>query len=188
MSPFVLDCSIAASWCFEDEARPEIDALLDRTRDHGAVVPALWHWEIANVLAMAVRRGRIAAGDATTRLSLMGALPIATDTDTIARAWREALLLAHTHTLPVYDAAYLELAIPLGAPLASRDSDLQAAVRRNQRPRCAAQRTSKRRRERPAEVAEGLISMSGQSLIDGRPARNAEGALRQTRPSAKRPG
>jgi predicted nucleic acid-binding protein len=129
MSSFVLDCSIAASWCFEDEASPDIDALLERTRDHGAVVPALWHWEIANVLAMAARRGRIAAGDATARLSLIGALPIATDTDSIARAWREALLLAQTHGLTVYDAAYLELAVRLGVPLATKDSDLQAAAR-----------------------------------------------------------
>ena len=128
MSGFVLDCSIAASWCFEDEASPDIDALLERTRDHGAIVPALWHWEIANVLAMAVRRSRINASDATARLSLMGALPIATDTDSITRAWRETLLLAQTHGLTVYDAAYLELALRLGLPLATKDDELHAAA------------------------------------------------------------
>ena len=32
MSTFVLDCSIAVAWLFEDEAKPQTDALLDRLR------------------------------------------------------------------------------------------------------------------------------------------------------------
>lgn len=128
MTGFVLDCSIAASWCFENEATPSIDALLERVRDEGAFVPALWHWEIANVLTMAVRRGRIGAGDASARLSLMATLPITTDMESVARAGRESLLLAHTHNLTVYDAAYLELAIRLGLPLATKDAALLQSI------------------------------------------------------------
>jgi hypothetical protein len=30
MTGFVLDCSIAVSWCFEDEATETTDALLER--------------------------------------------------------------------------------------------------------------------------------------------------------------
>lgn len=48
MSGLVLDCSVAVSWCFEDEAAAEIDALLDRVRDEGAIVPAHWHLELGN--------------------------------------------------------------------------------------------------------------------------------------------
>ena len=40
MSGFVLDCSIAVSWCFEDEAAEATDALLERARDEGALVPS----------------------------------------------------------------------------------------------------------------------------------------------------
>ena len=56
MSAFVLDCSIAVAWLFEDEAKPQTDALLDRLKDDGAHVPGLWRLEIGNVLASAERR------------------------------------------------------------------------------------------------------------------------------------
>jgi len=39
MSKFVLDCSIAAAWCFEDETSEVTDSLLERVRDHGAGCP-----------------------------------------------------------------------------------------------------------------------------------------------------
>lgn len=128
MSGLVLDCSVAISWCFEDEAAAETDALLHRVRDEGASVPALWRWEVANVLLTAMRRGRITAGEAHARLTLLGALPIATDAEGPSRAWREALLLAQTHGLTAYDAAYLELALRLNVPLATKDADLMRAA------------------------------------------------------------
>ena len=46
MNAFVLDCSIAAAWHFEDEAKPETDALLVQLRDGGAFVSNLWHLEL----------------------------------------------------------------------------------------------------------------------------------------------
>jgi predicted nucleic acid-binding protein len=78
LSTFVLDCSITMSWCFEDEASPQSDRLLDRLRDHGALVPALWFWEVANVLNAALRHGRVSAADVSARLRLLTALPIST--------------------------------------------------------------------------------------------------------------
>ena len=116
------------SWCFEDEARPETDLLLEALRDRGAVVPPLWYWEVANVLNAAVRRGRIGASDVSARLSLLGSLPIAADEESTARAWRETRLLAEAHRLTVYDAAYLELAVRRGADLATTDAELRSAA------------------------------------------------------------
>ena len=124
----VLDCSVAATWCFEDEASAATDAVLDRVRNEGAAVPALWHWEVANVLALAVRRNRIAPAHAQRRLTLFGALPIVTDPEGPARAWREVYALAQTHGLTAYDAAYLELAQRTGLELASKDAELCAAA------------------------------------------------------------
>ena len=76
MSALVVDSSAALSWCFEDEASPESDLLFERVRDRGAVVPGLWHLEVANVLLQTERRGRIATGDVATRLELIAQLPI----------------------------------------------------------------------------------------------------------------
>jgi len=89
VTALVLDCSLAMAWCFEDEASAAADAILERVRDDGALVPALWVWEVANVLTLAARRGRIGGGDVAARLALMTALPIRVDNEGAARAWRE---------------------------------------------------------------------------------------------------
>lgn len=127
---FVLDCSIAVTWCFADEASPSTDALLDQMQEQGALVPVLWHLEVGNVLVQAERRGRIAAGDMAARIELLRRLPITTDDETAGRALRDILALARTHRLTTYDASYLELATRRGLPLATRDRDLQEAAGR----------------------------------------------------------
>lgn len=128
-SPLVLDASIAIAWCFEDEASPQTEAIADRVRDEGALVPALWQLEVANVLVQAERRGRIAAADVTARLELLAALPIQLDLETRTRAFREIVALARAQRLTTYDAAYLELALRRGAALATRDIELAQAAR-----------------------------------------------------------
>ena len=131
MSALVIDSSAALSWCFEDEASPGSDALFEQVRDQGAVVPGLWHLEVANVLLQAEKRGRITAADVAIRLELIAELPITTDDETIARAWREILALARAEGLTTYDATYLELAIRRGLPLVTRDEALIAAAKRS---------------------------------------------------------
>ncbi len=56
---FVVDCSMTMTWYFEDEATPETDAILKRLKQTIAVVPALWPLEVASVLRIGVRRGRL---------------------------------------------------------------------------------------------------------------------------------
>ena len=126
----VIDCSVAVAWCIDDEASPETDTLLERVRDEGGLVPGLWHLELGNVLLQAERRGRLSTRDVAARLELLRTLPIATDDETSARAWREVLALARAERLTTYDAAYLELALRKGAALATKDSALGDAARR----------------------------------------------------------
>jgi len=126
----VVDCSVAVAWCVDDEASPETDALLERVRDEGGIVPGLWHLELGNVLLQAERRGRLSARDVAARLELLRALPIATDEETAARAWGEVLGLARAERLTAYDAAYLELALRKRAALATKDGALGNAGRR----------------------------------------------------------
>ena len=130
MSALVIDSSAALSWCFEDEVSPESDALFEQVRDQGAIVPGLWHLEVANVLLQAERRGRITTGDVAMRLELIAELPITTDNETTARAWREILALARAEGLTTYDATYLELAIRRGLPLQTKNEALITAAKR----------------------------------------------------------
>jgi len=130
MSAVVIDSSIALSWCFEDEASPETDLLFERVRDEGAIVPGLWHLELGNVLLQAEKRGRITVKDVGVRLDLIADLPIVTDQETTARAWREILTMARADRLTTYDATYLELAVRRGLPLLTKDIELVRAARR----------------------------------------------------------
>jgi predicted nucleic acid-binding protein len=126
----VVDSSIALSWCFEDEASPETDALFERVRDGGAIVPGFWHLELSNVLVQAEKGGRIGAGGVAMRLDLIAELPISTDQETALRAWREILTMARAENLTTYDAAYLELAVRRGLPLLTKDNELRRAATR----------------------------------------------------------
>lgn len=130
MTALVIDSSVALSWCFEDEASPATDAVFELVRDCGAVVPGLWHLEVGNVLLQAEKRGRIGFGDIATRLELIARLPITVDAETTARAWRDILMLARAERLTTYDAAYLELALCRGVPLATKDEALREAAGR----------------------------------------------------------
>ena len=85
---------------------------------------------MANVLLQAEKRGRIAPGDVAARLKLISELPITTDHEVAARAWREVIALARAENLTAYDAAYLELAIRRSLPLSTRDCVLVRAARR----------------------------------------------------------
>lgn len=129
MSAVVLDCSIAVAWCFEDEADPAIDALLDGLRAAGAVVPALWPLEMTNVLLQAERRGRIAMAAVDARLAAFAALPITVDSVSWPQNSSTILGLARLHGLTTYDAAYLELAMRRCLPLATKDRTLEQACR-----------------------------------------------------------
>lgn len=127
---FVLDASIALSWCFADEATPETAALLDRLEQETALVPAIWPLEIGNILLSAQRRKRITYADMAQFLELFNAINIQVDVETMDKIFHEILSLAYTEKLTTYDAAYLELAIRLGLPLATKDKQLYEAGNR----------------------------------------------------------
>lgn len=129
MPGFVVDASVAAAWALSDETTSATDALLVRVRDEGGLVPALWRWEVANLLLTAVRRGRATREDALGHLHDFALLPIVVDQDAAASAWRETFALAAAHAVTAYDAAYLELASRTGLPLATKDEDLRKAAK-----------------------------------------------------------
>ena len=121
---FVIDCSVAMAWCFEDEATDFTDRLLERLDSESVVVPSLWPLEVANVLTISERKGRTNQAKITTFLQLLGDLPIAIDPKTESKALTDILSLARANGLTAYDAAYLELALREGLSLATLDKDL----------------------------------------------------------------
>jgi hypothetical protein len=55
----VLDSSATLAWVHGDERTAAIEALFDRIIEEGAIVPGIWHLEVANSLTVALRRNRI---------------------------------------------------------------------------------------------------------------------------------
>ena len=126
---FVLDGSVTMVWGFEDEADEYAEAILERMPDLQAHVPSLWPLEVANALLVGERRCRITSAETARFLAILGAFPITVDDQTVAHAWTDTLHLARAHNLSSYDAAYLELAIRLGLPLAALDGKLKTAFK-----------------------------------------------------------
>jgi predicted nucleic acid-binding protein len=128
MTILVLDASVALAAVLPEPNSSDAQAILARVIDDGAVVPALWCLEVGNTLLVAERRGSIAVGDHKALLRRLAALPIVADQETSARAWRETIELAQRHRLTLYDAAYLELSLRRGLPLATFDAALRRAA------------------------------------------------------------
>ena len=131
MAGFVLDASVAISWCFPSDPTENTRysrAILEHVEDADAVVPEIWPFEIANGIFIAYsKRKRITEADISEYLHLLESLPI--------RIIRRELLrniglesLARKHNLAAYDVAYLDLALREKLPLATSDRELKKAA------------------------------------------------------------
>jgi predicted nucleic acid-binding protein len=129
LSRFVLDASVTLCWCFENQATPYTESLLDRmAAGDEASVPFVWPLEVANALVRAERRKTLKVAQVTGFLEELSAWPIQVDTAGVDRTFQEILSVARLQNLTTYDAAYLELAIREGLPLATLDDELRKAA------------------------------------------------------------
>jgi predicted nucleic acid-binding protein len=128
MDAFVLDASVAISWCFPGdptEDTPYTRRILSTLAVRDALVPEVWPFEIANTLFVSFnRRKRITEQQIKEYLERLTALPIRVEPvdlwvnvrlESRARGWN----------LPAYDAAYLDLALRKHLPLATTDGHLK---------------------------------------------------------------
>jgi predicted nucleic acid-binding protein len=128
-SAFVLDSSIALSWCFADEKTPESAGILELLNHTYALVPALFAFELANALTQAERQNRLKSSDRDAFLENLRRLPIHVEQRPLLWICQQILPLIRRYSrLTAYDAAYLELALRESLPLATLDTDLRAAA------------------------------------------------------------
>lgn len=130
MSGFVVDCSLAVTWLFTEEATPESDGVLSRLASEAAVVPGWWYLELTNVIALAERRGRVTVAKSEAFLQALRRIEIEVDEEGAAQAVTRVLPLCRATGLTGYDAVYLELALRRKLPLATLDAALREAARR----------------------------------------------------------
>jgi predicted nucleic acid-binding protein len=126
----VLDASVTLAWCFPDESTPYTEGVLDLLATGAeAATPAIWPFEVANALLVAERRKRITTAQVASMLQRIASLPITVDPIRVDRAFGQILAAAREQKLTEYDAAYLELAMREGLPLATLDDQLRQGAR-----------------------------------------------------------
>ncbi len=126
--PFVLDCSVALSWCFLDEQDPYAIEVLRSVAKRPAIVPAIFPLEVANGLLMGERRKRSTEADTAKWLQSLSLLPIEVDSREASDAFASVVPLARFHGLTSYDASYLELALRRGLPFATMEPKLRTCA------------------------------------------------------------
>lgn len=127
----VLDCSVAMAWLLPDETSAYADSVLERLKDGYAVAPTLWVQEVANVLLVSVRRGRVSKEDAQAFAGYLEALDIRISDPAPCMADMAWLVeFGDEHGLSAYDASYVLLAIGQDLPLATLDRRLAAVAAR----------------------------------------------------------
>jgi predicted nucleic acid-binding protein len=128
MAEFILDASVAISWCFPGdptEDTPYSRRILRELIVRDALVPEIRAFEIANSIFVSHnKRRRINEQQVAEYLALLKALPIRVESQPL---WSNVELeaFARSWDLAVYDAAYLALALRRGFPLATSDEVLK---------------------------------------------------------------
>ncbi|MCY0886439.1 MAG: type II toxin-antitoxin system VapC family toxin [Firmicutes bacterium] len=125
----VLDASVALSWCFEDEEDEYSLAVLEQAVATTFLVPSIWPLEIANVLLVAERRGRITRAETAQFIDLLGDLAIHVEPEPCLHFETDLMDLARRHQLSAYDASYLRLALKKGLALVTKDASLIHAAK-----------------------------------------------------------
>jgi len=126
---FVLDASLTLAWAFDEEETEYTRVVLAQMLEHVVVAPGVWPLEVANAAVMAARRGRIDVSEVRLLIELVRGLDVDVDERSCHVAFDDLTTLAQEHGLTSYDAAYLELALRTGAPLATLDAGLARAAR-----------------------------------------------------------
>lgn len=128
----VLDASMTLAWLFIRADSDEAALALQAIKFLPTVtvsVPPIWFSEVANGLIRGERQGSAQSAQTTFFLNWLSQSNIVVDSSSPWIHQSNALSLARIHLLTVYDACYLELALRLGAQIATFDRKLATAAR-----------------------------------------------------------
>jgi predicted nucleic acid-binding protein len=128
VTPWIIDASLAMTWYLADEVDREYGlSVLDSLNEGEIRVPALFVYEFSNAMVTAHRRNRIDAeslGEVFKKLLLMD---IVID-PAVQTSSSRLSTLALRYGLTCYDAAYLDLGLRTGFPIATLDKALIRAM------------------------------------------------------------
>jgi predicted nucleic acid-binding protein len=127
---FVLDASVALRWLLDDPVSPYAERVKQLLiKGARATVPALWHLEMSNGLAVAERRSILSPANIDQALlQIEQIVSQRVDTGSAYVSTRQSLATARAFKLSAYDAVYMDLARDERLPLATLDERLRAAA------------------------------------------------------------
>lgn len=122
MRRVVVDASVAVKWLLPEPGSDEAVRLLDDTSVEFHA-PELLDVEVSNALWKRTRRGELTTSEAVELGRLIGDFPVTRHSH--AKLTDAALRLALDHSIAVYDAAYVALAMALDASFVTADASLR---------------------------------------------------------------
>lgn len=125
MVNFVVDNSVAVAWLYRGQATPSTERLLERSTGNTLHTACMWPAEFANAASGVVKRGILTDDLGSEMIQTAETFGFLVDRATADLS--KLYQISRQHNLSVYDAAYLELALRLGIPLATKDKVLAAA-------------------------------------------------------------
>ena len=127
---FVLDSSVAMGWLLRSQTSRLTIAAEEALMEGSGWVPDHFGMEIARALRNHERRGLLSPSALDDALMYLRRLPLKPDPERMLHRLADIVGLARRQQLRVADAAYLDLALRLNMPLATRDETLaQATIR-----------------------------------------------------------
>lgn len=131
MTRFVLDASVVLTWCFPDENASVAQQMADMfKRGATAVAPSFWPHEVLNALLVGEKRKRIPSVLVRRFLDDLAKLPVAPEHFPATAVFSRIQRLSRDYELTAYDAAYLDLALETGLPIATLDDELIRACKK----------------------------------------------------------
>ena len=125
---YVLDSSFCGAFIMPDERSQETTVFFETISEKSVLyVPALFWFEISNLLTSAILRERVIMSDIHQLLELLPQSKFNTDFSFGSAYANTITILASGNNLSSYDAAYLELAIRKEATAGTLDNNLSKA-------------------------------------------------------------
>jgi predicted nucleic acid-binding protein len=112
----------------QNDYASQVLSYLLQSQECVAIVPWLWYYEVMNSLSVIRRVKKVPRAKVTEFLNLIKNFPIVIDEEIADLTSYNLLDLSEEYNLSAYDAAYFDLAMRRGLPLATLDRALRKAA------------------------------------------------------------
>jgi predicted nucleic acid-binding protein len=124
----VLDASLIIAHVLGESAIAFDTSIFDTLKGDKVTVPAHWSTEVASALTNNARRGRLSQADIALILKQIDVFDIEFAEPLPVEELSDLIAFATDQQLTAYDAAYVMLALRLGAKLATLDNAMRRAA------------------------------------------------------------